>query len=432
MKKTLLILSLLVAVGCASAQSDYGKFAYGFGAASGPVGNSSVVVGLPFFSQPTNANGYSTSEGVAHAQMIAVDMVLSGCQNDPDLSPAHVKDTSKFFPGYAGVDTIFRGETINVFPAGTYDSTGYNALHYNWNAMYNYDSLTTLLLNVWPIYEFFDTLYLDSTEIVTNYAHDVLMIPEPLASDSALHGGPNEYVLATVGHNCDSVRHFFVNLCGGLVRDADGNEYGSVYVGTAPRKYCWTKSNMKTTRYMADGHEYNSGDKVANRIYYAEGHTDTLENLNVYGRLYNWYATVNLAEGSTDNPDVTTNGGFVTGICPLGWHVPDSANLMSLNSVDAFDLMSDILWLIPGHDTGAGFYAKPAGYYNYNMDRYENMLGQTYFWSSVRHNYAECWVCSLSFGCNRFLYDDLVAESAVSVRCVKNEMFDRKGNELND
>lgn len=431
MKKTVIILSLLVAMGCASAQS-YGNFAYSFGAAAGQVGNSSFVIGLPFFTQDTNTAGYSVSHGVMHAQLIRLDMELAGCQNDPKVSPAHVKDTSKFFKDYAGVDIVFRGETINVFPAGTYDSTGYDALHYNWDAQYNYDSLTTLLLNVWPIYELFDTLYLDSTEIVTNYAHDVLGIPEPLATDSALHGGPNEYVLGTVEHDCDSVRHYFVNLCGGTIRDINGNEYNSVYIGTAPQKYCWTKQNMKATKYSVDGHYYNAGDKIPNRIYYAEGSTDTTANLEIYGRLYNWYATVNVEEGTLDNPDVTTHGGFVTGICPAGWHIPDSANLVGLISIDAMDLMSDILWLIPGHDTGAGFYAKPAGLYNYNTGRCENLLGQTFFWSSVRHNYAECWVCSLIFGCNRFLFDDLIAESGASVRCVKNQMYDRKGNELND
>jgi hypothetical protein len=60
------------------------------------------------------------------------------------------------------------------------------------------------------------------------------------------------------------------------------------------------------------------------------------------------------------------------------------------------------------------------------------MKGQTYFWSSVRHSYTECWVCSLYFGCNRFLTDDMSIENGVSVRCVKNQMFDDDGNELND
>ena len=423
MKKTLLILSLLLSVVLVRAQSDYGKFAYGFGSAGGQVDNSSFVMGMPFFSQYEGTDN-SVNEGIMHAQLVRLNMVLEGCQNDSaHVSPTHVKDTSKFFLDYPGEDIVFNGQTINVFPAGTYDSTAFDDGHYNWDAQYNYDSLTTLLLNVWPIYEFFDTLYLDSTEIVTDYATDVLHVPA--YGWHQLHGGPNQYDLLTVEHSCDSIRHFFVNLCGGTVKDADGNGYESVYIGVAPARYCWTKPNMKTTHYI-------DGGDVASMIYNAEGHSNEAENLERYGRLYNWYAAVNLPEGSTADPAVTLNGGFVTGLCPKGWHIPDSANIHGLNQVDALDLMSDILWLIPGHDTGAGFYALPAGMYLAAISRFENLLGQTYFWSSVRHSHSECWYCSLEYGCNLFITDEMSVDNGASVRCVKNQMFDNDGNELND
>ena len=126
------------------------------------------------------------------------------------------------------------------------------------------------------------------------------------------------------------------------------------------------------------------------------------------------------------------NGGFVKGICPDGWHIPDSANLLSLNSLDAFDLMSDILWLIPGHDTGDGFYALPAGYFHSATGRFEDMLGYTFFWSSVKHSVSECWVCSLAFGCNKFIYDDLDPRNGGSVRCVKDQVYDNDGNMVID
>ena len=411
MKRTLLFLSLLLTVSLLNAQTDnYGDFAYGFGMAYGA-----------FYSQPGIAGSYSTSEGVMQAQLIRVDMELAGCQNDSlAVSPAHVKDSTGFFLAYAGEDMVFRGEVINVFPAGRYDSTSYDAGHYNWDAQYNYDSLTTLVLDVWPIYELFDTLYLDSTEIVTDYAHNVLLIPA--AIDQPLHGGPNMYELATADHNCDSIRHFFVNLCGGMVKDADGNEYASVYAG-APVPYCWTKSNMKTTHY-ADGSETPS------MIYHGEGHEDEALNLETYGRLYNWYAAVNVPVGS--DPAKTINGNFVTGICPIGWHIPDSANMESLYGVDALDLRSDILWLVPGHDTGAGFYALPAGQYNHSTARFEEMLGATYFWSSLRRGKSKSWVFSQVFGCEKFITDEMTALNGFSVRCVKNQMYADDGSELND
>jgi uncharacterized protein (TIGR02145 family) len=435
MKKTLLILSLLVAVGFASAQGSYGKFAYGFGAACGEAGNSSYVIGLPFFTQDTNAQGYSKAEGVMHAQLIRVDIELASCQNDPEVRPAHVRDTSGFFPlNVFPIDTIvFLGDTLDVFyaevPNGSiYDSTSYDAVHYNWDAQFNYDSLTSLVLEVWPIYEKWDTLYLDSAQIVSDDSiHNITNLPLDTLLAHHMHGGPNLYMLKTEVHSCDSVRHYFVNLCGGSataykVFDVDGNGYGSVYIGTHPNRYCWTKSNMATKHYW-------NGDAAPNMIYYGEGHTDTTANLNTYGRLYNWYAAVNLPFGSDTLPAKTVNGGFVTGICPRGWHVPDSANVLSFNSIDALDLMANILWKIPGRDTGAGFYALPAGYYNHVTGRFENMLGQAYFWSSVRHTLTDAWICSMLYGCNHVFIDDMSVENGASVRCVKDQIFNDDGTE---
>jgi uncharacterized protein (TIGR02145 family) len=303
---------------------------------------------------------------------------------------------------------VYDGHLIKVFPAGHYDSTAYNTGHYSWSAQFNYDSLTTLDMYVWEIYELFDTLYLDSSELAA----------------TGLHGGPNTMNYAAT-HGCDSIVHVFVNLCGGTVRDANGNPYASVFIGTAPARYCWTKANMENTNYVGGG-------ETPNMIYNGAGHHNETENLNTYGRLYNWYAAVNVPEGSDETPKKTIHGGFVRGICPKGWHLPDSANVMSLSEIDAFDLMSDILWLVPGHDTGAGFYALPAGFFHHATGRFEDMLGYTVFWSSVKHSLTECWVCSLSFGCNKVINDDMSAENGASVRCVKDQMYAADGTELTD
>lgn len=426
MKKCLLFSALLLCISASWSQNDFAHGFSGAGGESGMTANGSVsyTFGMPFFSEQANTESYSLNEGVMHSQLIRVNLELEGCQNDAvAVSPAHVKDTSGFFKGYEGIEKVFRGETIHVFPAGTYDSTGYDALHYTWDSQYHYDSLTTLLLKVYPIYEIFDTLYLDSTDIVTDYARNVLLIPDDKWHQ--LHGGPNVYELQTAEHGCDSVCHFFVNLCGGVVKDADGNEYNSLYVGNAPLRFCWTKPNMKTTAYI-------SGGQVPNMIYNADMHNDEAANLNTYGRLYNWYAAVNLPDGSNDLPSTTTNGGFVTGICPKGWHIPTSANIESLVNLDASNMMADILWLIPGNDTGNGFYALPAGYYSYKAGRFEDMLGMTSFWSSVKHSPSEIWVCSLLYGCNKIIKDNISIDNGLSVRCVKNQIFDDSGNELND
>ncbi len=418
MKKTLLILSMLLSVALVNAQSVdrvYGDFAYGFGMAEGQAGNSSFVMGLPFYSQYEATSGsYSVSEGVMQAQLLRFQYDLAGCQNSPVVHPDTVKLKTGFFQGYIPEEIVYDGHLIKVFPAGHYDSTAYNTGHYSWSAQFNYDSLTTLDMYVWEIYELFDTLYLDSTELLAMRA----IYPN-------LHGGPNTMNYPATEHGCDSIVHFFVNLCGGTVRDANGNPYASVFIGTAPARYCWTKANMENTNYVGGG-------ETPNMIYNGAGHHNETENLNTYGRLYNWYAAVNVPDGSDETPKKTIHGGFVRGICPKGWHLPDSANVMSLSEIDAFDLMSDILWLVPGHDTGAGFYALPAGFFHHATGRFEDMLGYTVFWSSVKHSLTECWVCSLAFGCNKVINDDMSAENGASVRCVKDQMYDADGTELTD
>lgn len=419
-----LFLCVILSVYLTNAQSvSPRRYAHGFSTATKDMGNISYSLGQPFAKQ-LESPSYSVAEGVQQAQLIKREIYLAGLQNDSlAVSPTHVQDTSGFFLGYAGIEKMFDGRIIRVFPEGHYDSTSTTTGHYSWKATFNYDSITTLVMDIWSIYELFDTLYLDSLEILTDYAHTVLLIPDSI--NQPLHGGPNTYHLKTSGHYGDSIRHYFVNLCGGLVPDADGNLYASLYVGEHPGKYCWTKSNLKTTTYV-------TGGDVPNMIYNGGAHTDEDQNLATYGRLYNWYAAVNLPTGSPDDPPTTINGGYVTGLCPYGWHIPDSANMHSLNSINSFDLMSDILWIVPGNDTGAGFYALPAGFYNGTSYRFENMLGETHFWSCVRRGLDLGWVCSMVFGCNFLVENELYVENGLSVRCVKNQRYDANGFELND
>lgn len=393
--------------------------ANGFSICVGMAGNVSYTYGNLFFSQPENEN-LSVNEGVMHAQLIRKDLELAGCQNQLNVSPQHVKDTSGFFLGYEGEEMVFDGNQISVFPAGHYDSTAYEALHYNWDSQFNYDSLTTLVMEIYPIYEFFDTLYLDST-LLADYAFTTLQIPTTYAP---LHGGPNKYYLHTEEYGCDSIRHFFVNLCGGVIKDGDGNSYESLFVGYAPQRYCWTARNLRNT-HDAEGNE------IPNMIYYSQQFPNEEENLEQYGRLYTWYAAVGVPENSSDEPAITQNGGFVTGICPKGWHIPNAQNLASLTPIDAYDLMSQNLWLKPGTNY-TGFNALPAGFYNADTERFENLLGQTLYWSTVQVNRNSSRACSLFYGCDAVTEETIAANYGLSVRCVKNQMYDEDGNELND
>lgn len=416
-RKLLITMMVVASVVVLQAQSD---FARGFSSGAGMAGNVSYSFGSPFHTLIT-ADDFTVSEGVMHAQLIRVDMELEGRRNDPDVAPQVVKESTGFFRGYEGENISFDGTMLNVFPAGYYDSTSYEALHYNWNAQFNYDSVTTLVLDVKSLYEYFDTLYLDST-VLADYAYSGLHL-DP-AQHQPLHGGLNSYFFNLDGDANDTTYHYFVNLCGGLVKDGDGNDYPSVFVGYAPQRYCWTVRNMRNT------HD-SEGNEIPNMIYHSQQFPDEAENLERYGRLYTWYAAVGLPENSTEEPSVTQNGGFVTGICPKGWHIPNAENLGSLIVYEGSDLMSEQFWLRPGSNS-TGFDARPAGEYSFHTDRFENLLGQTHYWSTVTESYTSRRVCSIHYGCNIVSEGNKDIRSGVSVRCVKNQIYDRNGNELND
>ncbi len=418
MKKIIFTFCLMFIAGVLAAQTA--PTARGFSSAASTGTHVSFAAGQTFFGQPSTADG-SVSEGIMHAQLIRKDLELAGCQTDNAVSPSTVFNTTNFFQGYEGIPITIKGVNYIVFPAGIYDSTTYDGLHYNWDSQYNYDSLTTLLLTIYPVYELFDTLYLDST-VLANYAYDVLQLP---TTENPLHGGPNEYDLQTVNHGCDSIMNFYVKLCGGTLKDIDGNEYASVFIGEHPYRYCWTTSNMRTTLYP-------DGSDVPNMIYYSNMHDNEADNLETYGRLYTWYAAVNLPDGSTATPPTNTNGGFVTGLCPTGWHIPDSLNMYSLMRIDANDLRSTDLWLINDGTNITGFNARPAGFYNSFNHRFENLLGETHFWSCIPYGSIIAATCSLYSGCTVSQKNLFPKDNAVSVRCVKNHVYDADGNELND
>lgn len=362
-----------------------------FSSACGQAGNVSFSVGQPFYQQIKNASDLEIAEGVQQAQILYNHIVLDGCQNDEAVSPTRLVADFNFFRGYDS--TIqFNGEELFILPAGHYDSTDVDSRHYSWDGPFNYDSVTTMVLDVWPIYEKYDTLRLD--------IHDMQGFDE----------GDNDRTLATL-KGCDSLVHYYVLTCGEDITDADGNLYNTLFVG----RYCWTQQNLQPTHYT------NGEDIPNNMIYYSQEHPNRDENLEQYGRLYTWYDAVNLPEGSTDDP-VLTDGIFVQGLCPEGWHIPYERNMENLVSFGAPALKSTNLWLEPGNNS-TRFTAYPAGVFNPNTNRFENMLGETRYWTD--HSSADGSSATngvLTHSCSELVIDSKTKNYGFSVRCVKNQI----------
>lgn len=181
--------------------------------------------------------------------------------------------------------------------------------------------------------------------------------------------------------------------CGtSTVADIDGNTYNTVLIGTQ----CWTKSNLKVTKYNdgtnipLDATGGPTGFSATGGWYALTTGARTVyehdnNNLNVYGYLYNHYAVLDSRK-----------------ICPSGWHVPSDSEWNTLmiaidptGSTSPFSsgaavsliaggkMKSTTLWNSPntGADNSSGFSALPSGVRGYHG--FQNKGNLTKFWSTT-------------------------------------------------
>lgn len=197
---------------------------------------------------------------------------------------------------------------------------------------------------------------------------------------------------------------------GETVKDADGNEYKTVVIGSQT----WFAENLKTTKYangnsiknITSGSEWVSCKSPAYCWY-----DNNSSNKNEYGALYNWY--------------VINSGN----ICPNGWHVATDADWTTLtNKVGGAEKAGAALkekgtahWETTSDDVkdeynfgivGAGF-RDPYGNFTWkNVD--------ACFWSATGKTPSYAWYR------HTFHYDKALSRHEVqkcngySVRCVKN------------
>ena len=215
------------------------------------------------------------------------------------------------------------------------------------------------------------------------------------------------------------------------VVDIDGNTYKTVVIDGKE----WMAENLRTAR-SRDGSEILTGQtftqwQAATHGIWANFDND-IANSAIYGKLYNWYATVD-----------------PRGLCPTGWRVPtdndwqqliDYADtkgwgnnnnagqkLKSRRQVDSplgglFNTTEHPRW--DKHSTrfgtdDYGFGALPAGYYAVSDAFVLKGVG-TYFWSVTENKDGNIWVRFLknsNRGVSRTHQSKIVG---LSVRCVKD------------
>jgi uncharacterized protein (TIGR02145 family) len=208
--------------------------------------------------------------------------------------------------------------------------------------------------------------------------------------------------------------------CGTDVTDIDGNTYNTVLIGTQ----CWTKSNLKVTKYN-DGTPIP--DETANSGWggLATGarsnYTGAASYIATYGYLYNWYAANDSRK-----------------ICPNGWHVPTDGEWTSLiqftvptetvsatgtgtqSTTAGGKLKSSTLWNAsssPGTDN-FGFTALPGGFRIVTGGSFDYIREFAFFWSATEGGNG-AWTRVLNYEIPVVYRRSYSKSTGASVRCLR-------------
>jgi uncharacterized protein (TIGR02145 family) len=215
-------------------------------------------------------------------------------------------------------------------------------------------------------------------------------------------------ILMLVPVNSQSVVLNFVNCT-----DADGNHYKVVQIGTQ----IWMAENLRTTRYQNND---NIQNVISNTVwsglstgaYCNYNNTSNYDTINIYGRLYNWYAI-------NDSRNIS----------PTGWHIPSDAEWIILSDfLGGMDYAGgklkdkcSNLWHSP--NTGAtnetGFTSFPGGY-RFQDGTFDEFGTWCVWWTSTSSSVSGAPTRALFFDDNGLGRDVSNKKDGFALRCIKN------------
>jgi uncharacterized protein (TIGR02145 family) len=280
------------------------------------------------------------------------------------------------------------------------------------------------------------SLYTGSTQLDVSPTGDTLMVAGEsfiVPGISALNpefeniGGLGAQVL--VGNTSCENEYISISSCGDLTSLLyDGRTYDLVEIGGQ----CWFADNLATDQYRngdpiftgLDGNAWSSTNNGAYAIYNNEPSND-----NIYGKLYNWFATVDSR-----------------GLCPAGWHVPTDCDWMYLegslgmsvvdqqntgrrgtNQGGAMKAITSATnpnfnyWAPPntGANNSSGFTALPGGYRSYS-GAYLTINNYGYIWSSKQSDTYFAWSRIFNYNNSSVSRTNYNKRLGFSVRCVRD------------
>jgi len=191
--------------------------------------------------------------------------------------------------------------------------------------------------------------------------------------------------------------------------DGDNNNYPVVAIGTQT----WMAENLRTTHT-------SGGSLIASGIY---DYNNNSSNAFIYGKLYTWSAIMAGASSSNNNPS------GVTGVCPVGWHIPSQSEWLTLlytlggpsTAGGKLKEAGIALWNSPntGATNSSGFSGLPGGFIGAALN-FGNLGTTGYFWSSTEYLANNGYNMTLVNSGQNATVNYLFKTFGFSCRCVKD------------
>jgi uncharacterized protein (TIGR02145 family) len=223
------------------------------------------------------------------------------------------------------------------------------------------------------------------------------------------------------GNATCATQNISVTGCGGQTSlTYDGRTYDLVEIGGQ----CWFANNLATDQYRngdliptgLDDATWSTTTNGAYAIYNNDPANDA-----TYGKLYNWFTTVDSR-----------------GLCPTGWHVPTDCEWMYLEgslgmsvtdqetnglrgTTEGGALKATTNWASPntGATNSSGFTAIPGGVRNGN-GTYFYIGDAGFWWSSTEGDSDDAWLRELGYDYSSVGRGRGTKETGFSVRCVRD------------
>jgi len=213
----------------------------------------------------------------------------------------------------------------------------------------------------------------------------------------------------------------------------DNCEYGSLTDARDGQTYRIVKIGDQT--WMAENLNYADSTQTPSLLNRNWCYGNNPINCKTYGRLYSWTAAIDSVKLSQDLDDPLDCGygkrcflwGRVQGICPEGYHLPDTTEWSTLvAAVGGWNnagkvLKSQVGWPYFKGSDDYGFSALAGGIRHHNKD-FEAIDGSTYFWvATEKSSENTTQVYSIHIGNNRInSFVDGYKDNGYSIRCIKD------------